>query len=93
VIATGVEASQQPGGLAAVEWSAWPPEDISLKSAFLSTTNIVLAYSFAVSQFSFMAEMHTPKDYIKSIWSLGLVSHRLEPPSLSSINSPQASND
>jgi hypothetical protein len=75
VIATGVEASRQPGGLSAVEWSAWPPEDISLKSAFLSTTNIVLAYSFAVSQFSFMAEMHTPKDYIKSIWSLGLVSH------------------
>jgi amino acid permease len=74
VIATGVEASQQPGGLSAIEWSAWPPEDISLKSAFLSTTNIVLAYSFAVSQFSFMAEMHTPKDYIKSIWSLGLVS-------------------
>ena len=73
VIATGVTASQQDGGLSAVEWSAWPPEDISLKSAFLSTTNIVLAYSFAVSQFSFMSEMHTPKDYIKSIWSLGLV--------------------
>ncbi|KAM0699340.1 hypothetical protein Q7P36_001387 [Cladosporium allicinum] len=73
VIATGVTASQQDGGLAAVEWSAWPPEDISLKSAFLSTTNIVLAYSFAVSQFSFMSEMHTPKDYIKSIWSLGLM--------------------
>jgi hypothetical protein len=79
VIATGVEASRQPGGLSAVEWSAWPPEDISLKSAFLSTTNIVLAYSFAVSQFSFMAEMHTPKDYIKSIWSLGLVSFPSHP--------------
>ena len=72
IIATGVSASSTTG-LAAVEWSAWPPEDISLKSAFLSTTNIVLAYSFAVSQFSFMAEMHTPKDYIKSIWSLGLM--------------------
>lgn len=72
IIATGVSASSTTG-LSAVEWSAWPPEDISLKSAFLSTTNIVLAYSFAVSQFSFMAEMHTPKDYIKSIWSLGLM--------------------
>jgi hypothetical protein len=72
IIATGITATQTTG-LSAVEWSAWPPEDISLKSAFLSTTNIVLAYSFAVSQFSFMSEMHTPKDYIKSIWSLGLM--------------------
>jgi hypothetical protein len=72
IIATGITASSTTG-LSAVEWSAWPPEDISLKSAFLSTTNIVLAYSFAVSQFSFMSEMHTPKDYIKSIWSLGLM--------------------
>jgi hypothetical protein len=72
IIATGVTATETTG-LSAVEWSAWPPEDISLKSAFLSTTNIVLAYSFAVSQFSFMSEMHTPKDYIKSIWSLGLM--------------------
>lgn len=29
--------------------------------------------SFAICQFSFMDEMHTPKDYIKSIWSLGLI--------------------
>jgi hypothetical protein len=72
IIATGITATKTTG-LSAVEWSAWPPEDISLKSAFLSTTNIVLAYSFAVSQFSFMSEMHTPKDYIKSIWSLGLM--------------------
>jgi len=72
IIATGISASSITG-LSTVEWSAWPPEDISLKSAFLSTTNIVLAYSFAVSQFSFMSEMHTPKDYIKSIWSLGLM--------------------
>lgn len=72
IIATGITAAQSQG-LGAVEWSAWPPEDISLKSAFLSTTNIVLAYSFAVSQFSFMAEMHTPTDYVKSIWSLGLM--------------------
>lgn len=29
--------------------------------------------SFAVCQFSFMDEMHTPKDYVKSIWALGLI--------------------
>lgn len=68
IIATGVTQDSY-----ASDWSAWPPEDVSFKSAFVSTTNIVLAYSFAVSQFSFMAEMHTPKDYIKSIWSLGLM--------------------
>lgn len=68
IIATGITSDPSTA-----DWSAWPPEDISLKSAFLSTTNIVLAYSFAVSQFSFMTEMHTPKDYVKSIWSLGLM--------------------
>lgn len=68
IIATGITSDPSTS-----DWSAWPPEDMTLKSAFLSTTNIVLAYSFAVSQFSFMAEMHTPKDYVKSIWALGLM--------------------
>ncbi|KAM0723402.1 hypothetical protein Q7P37_000388 [Cladosporium fusiforme] len=68
IIATGIRNDH-----GASDWSAWPPEDMTLKSAFLSTTNIVLAYSFAVSQFSFMAEMHRPKDYVKSIWALGLM--------------------
>ena len=73
MVATGVEASNAPGGLSAVPWSAWPPADISFASVFLSTTNIVFAYSFAVCQYSFMAEMHTPTDYVKSIWALGLI--------------------
>ncbi|KAK4695937.1 hypothetical protein P7C71_g1907, partial [Lecanoromycetidae sp. Uapishka_2] len=73
MVATGVEASNAPGGLSAVPWSAWPPSDMTFASAFLSTTNIVFAYSFAVCQYSFMAEMHTPKDYVKSIWALGLI--------------------
>ena len=73
IIATGVVAGESAGGLAAVPWSMWPPADMTLKSAFLSTTNIVFAYSFAVCQFSFMSEMHTPKDYVKSIWALGLI--------------------
>ena len=53
--------------------SAWPPPDTTFASAFLSTTNIVFAYAFAVCQYSFMAEMHTPPDYVKSIWTLGLI--------------------
>ena len=71
--ATGVAASNAPGGLSAVPWSALPPPDITFAKAILSVTNIVFAYAFAVCQFSFMAEMHTPRDYVKSIWVLGLI--------------------
>ncbi|KAK3714459.1 hypothetical protein LTR37_007765 [Vermiconidia calcicola] len=73
IIATGIAAHDAPGGLAAVDWSLWPAQDTTFYSAFLATTNIIFAYSFSVCQFSFMAEMHTPKDYVKSIWSLGLI--------------------
>ncbi|KAF4556418.1 N amino acid transport system protein [Elsinoe fawcettii] len=73
IVATGVEGAKQPGGLSSIPWSAWPPEDVSFSSAFLAVTNIVFAYSFAVCQFSFMSELHTPTDYVKSIWALGLI--------------------
>lgn len=73
IIATGVQAHNAPGGLSAVNWSAWPPADTTFYEGFLATTNIIFAYSFAVCQFSFMSEMHTPKDYVKSIWALGLI--------------------
>ncbi|KAK6435775.1 hypothetical protein LTR95_008042 [Oleoguttula sp. CCFEE 5521] len=72
IIATGVEAHKSPGGLNGVNWTWGPPPDMTLPKAFLSVTNIIFAYSFAVCQFSFMDEMHTPKDYVKSIWALGL---------------------
>ncbi|KAH8671665.1 transmembrane amino acid transporter protein-domain-containing protein [Xylariales sp. PMI_506] len=73
VIATGVESNNAEGGLKAVNWSAWPQEDLSFADAFNAVTNIIFAYSFAVCQFSFMDEMHTPKDFVKSIWALGLI--------------------
>jgi len=73
IIATGVSSTDAPGGLAAVTWELWPAADTSFYQAFLSITNILFAYSFAMCQFSFMDEMHTPKDYIKSIWALGLI--------------------
>lgn len=73
IISTGIQAHNAPGGLAAVTWSAWPPPETTFYKAFLSTTNIIFAYSFAICQFSFMSEMHTPKDYVKSIWALGLI--------------------
>jgi len=73
IIATGVTSSHAPGGLDAVNWTVGPPADISFSSAFLAVTNIVFAYSFAVCQYSFMAELHTPKDYPKAIVSLGMI--------------------
>jgi hypothetical protein len=73
IIATGVQAHNAPGGLGGVNWSAWPPAETTFYEAFLATTNIIFAYSFAVCQFSFMSEMHTPGDYVKSIWALGLI--------------------
>ncbi|KAI1842082.1 hypothetical protein JX265_013923 [Neoarthrinium moseri] len=73
MIATGVESSNAEGGLAAVSWSAWPKENLTFAEAFVAITNIIFAYSFAVCQFSFMDEMHTPRDYVKSIWALGLI--------------------
>ncbi|KAJ9144896.1 N amino acid transport system protein [Pleurostoma richardsiae] len=71
MIATGVEAHQDPGGLSAVNWSAWPQEGLSLAEAFIPILDIVFAYSFAMCQFSFMDEMHTPTDFPKSIVALG----------------------
>ena len=73
VIATGVQATEQEGGHAAVNWSAWPKKDVTFAEIMVPITNIVFAYSFSICQFSFMDEMHTPTDYVKSIWSLGLI--------------------
>ncbi|KAJ5593798.1 uncharacterized protein N7459_000006 [Penicillium hispanicum] len=72
IIGTGVEATNAPGGLAAVNWSAWPKPDLSFADAFIAVSNIIFAYSFAMCQFSFMDEMHTPRDFVKSIWVLGI---------------------
>lgn len=73
VIATGIQASNSAGGLSGVEWSAWPKEGISFSEAFVAVSNIIFAFSFAIGQFSFMDEMHTPTDYMKSIWASGFI--------------------
>ncbi|KOS17029.1 N amino acid transport system protein [Escovopsis weberi] len=73
MIATGVQASDSVAGLSGVEWSAWPKEDLSFTDAIVAVSNIALAYSFSMCQFSFMDEMHTPSDYIKSIKALGII--------------------
>ncbi|CAG8938451.1 unnamed protein product [Penicillium salamii] len=71
IIGTGVEASSSTG-LAAVNWSAWPKDNLTFAEAFIALSNIIFAYSFALCQFSFMDEMHTPTDFPKSVWALGL---------------------
>ena len=73
MIATGVQASDSVGGLSGVNWSAWPKDNVTFKDCMIAVTNIVFAYSFAICQFSFMDEMHTPKHFVKSIWALGLI--------------------
>ncbi|TVY84823.1 N amino acid transport system protein [Lachnellula suecica] len=73
IIATGISSGKAADSVAAVDWSAWPKEGINFADAFIAITNIVFAYSFSICQFSFMDEMHTPKDYVKSIWALGLI--------------------
>ncbi|KAI5296313.1 hypothetical protein KEM52_004205 [Ascosphaera acerosa] len=73
IIATGVSANNSPGGLSSVDWGAWPKDDLSFSTAFNSVSNIIFAYSFAMCQFAFMDEMHTPEDFTKSIWTLGII--------------------
>ncbi|KAI1084705.1 transmembrane amino acid transporter protein-domain-containing protein [Whalleya microplaca] len=70
IIATGIQRTD--AGVSS-NWSAWPEENVTFSKAFIAITNIVFAYSFAVCQFSFMDEMHTPKHFVKSIWALGLI--------------------
>lgn len=71
IVATGIKGSELPGGLSSVNWSAWPKPGTNLAEAFIALCNIALAYSFAMCQFSFMEEMHTPAHYTKSIVALG----------------------
>lgn len=73
IIATGIQARDGPGGLSGVGWSAWPKEGVTFSQAFVAVSNIIFAFSFAIGQFSFMDEMHTPTDYMKSIWASGLI--------------------
>lgn len=71
IIGTGV--GSHSGTIATSDWSAWPKEGLTFVEAFIALGNIIFAYSFAVCQFSFMDEMHTPKHFVKSIWALGLI--------------------
>lgn len=72
LIATGIRANNQEGGFAAVDWTVGPKEGATFYEAMVAVTNVVFAYSFAICQFSFMEEMHTPTDFPKAVWVLGI---------------------
>ncbi|KAF4974814.1 hypothetical protein FZEAL_8338 [Fusarium zealandicum] len=73
IIATGIEATNSPGGVAAGTWSAWPDPEATFKDGMVAICNMMFAYSFAMFLTPFMAEMHTPEDFMKSVWTLGIL--------------------
>ncbi|KAJ5287334.1 hypothetical protein N7478_003020 [Penicillium angulare] len=74
IIATGIQSTQASGGgITGSDWSAWPREDVDFNSAMIAINNIVFSYTFAATVPSFMNEMHTPTDYVKSIHATGFI--------------------
>ncbi|RAO72586.1 uncharacterized protein BHQ10_008598 [Talaromyces amestolkiae] len=75
IIATGIQNSHRSASLMAdyVPWSAWPKPDTTFSAAIVAVNTIVFAYSFAGCLPSFMEDMHTPEDYVKSLWWLGAI--------------------
>lgn len=73
MIATGIQKSNHSGHFLEdhVPWSSWPKPDTSFSAAIVAVNSIVFAYSFAGCLPSFMDDMHTPEDYVKSLWWLG----------------------
>ncbi|KAJ5573213.1 hypothetical protein N7450_010197 [Penicillium hetheringtonii] len=82
IIGTGVEATNSTG-LSNVNWSAWPKENITFAETFISVTNIIFAYTITICQISFMDEMHTPKDFTKSVCTLGAIEMMFKVPPFS----------
>lgn len=73
IIGSGVWASNLPSGISGQSWSAWPATDISFKDVMVAISNIMFCYSFCMFVTPFQSEMHTPTDFMKSIWVLGIV--------------------
>lgn len=73
IIGSGIHAANTPGGIAGRDWSAWPAPGTTFKDGMVAICNIMFAYSFCMFITPFMSEMHTPKDFMKSVWTLGIV--------------------
>ncbi|OJJ01985.1 hypothetical protein ASPVEDRAFT_83505 [Aspergillus versicolor CBS 583.65] len=72
VVITMIATDAQQAPSSSASWSLWAKPDLTLSEAFVSISNIVFAYSFAPAQPSFMDEMHTPRDFTKSISALAI---------------------
>ncbi|KDN36489.1 hypothetical protein K437DRAFT_260112 [Tilletiaria anomala UBC 951] len=72
MIATGIQATNLPGGRSTVDWHAFPQEKPSFVQAFVAVSNIVFAYSFIMGQPTVQAELRQPNDYMKAVWAIGL---------------------
>ncbi|ORX41300.1 transmembrane amino acid transporter protein-domain-containing protein [Kockovaella imperatae] len=74
IVGTGVQNPDvlTKGG-APIEWYA-TPQDASLVTIIGAATNVIFAYGAVTGALSFCSEMHTPKDYKKSIFVYQLVS-------------------
>lgn len=68
IIATGVDSTTRHSA-----WSAWPKDGVTFAESMTAIMNIVFAYGFAVTMPSFMDELHTPKDFRKSIVAVGII--------------------
>ncbi|CAG9997151.1 unnamed protein product [Clonostachys byssicola] len=68
IIATGVDSPTRHSA-----WSAWPKDGTTFAESMTAIMNIVFAYGFAVTMPSFMDELHTPKDFRKSIVAVGII--------------------
>jgi hypothetical protein len=75
MVATGIEATKQPGGMGATTWHAFRPADEqpTFAEAFLAVTNIAFAYAFAQCLPSMSSQLKHPAEYKKALWTLGLV--------------------
>lgn len=73
VIGSGVSAAHSPEGIAGKSWSAWPDPDATFKDGMVAVCNMMFAYSFSMFITPFMSEMHTPTDFMKSVWTLGII--------------------
>ncbi|KAI9042370.1 uncharacterized protein KD926_005665 [Aspergillus affinis] len=73
IIGSGIEASNSPGGVTGQNWSAWPAQGATFKDGMVAICNIMFAYSFSMFITPFMSEMHTPEDFMKSVWTLGII--------------------
>ncbi|KAJ5888723.1 hypothetical protein N7495_008764 [Penicillium taxi] len=73
MVATGIQSASDVDALSAVHtpWSLWPKPDISFSAVVVAANTIVFAYSFAGCLPTFMEDMHTPEDYVKTLWWLG----------------------